>query len=1064
MSTRDVLDRTEMINPRTFADLKRLRMEYVQASRRNGADVGMKKLLTDLYPGRAHFIYELIQNADDAGATEVEVELRTNGLSFSHNGSRLFNLDDIKSITNVGQSTKKADGTTIGKFGVGFKSVYSYTSHPVINSGEFHFQIYEMMIPEEIDETNPYYSSYKHTEFVLPFDLSEKSAEKSCQEIQEALSNFSEETILFLRNIKNITFEVSGDSFEISKKEKEHLVVLKHESAKKASSKFYLKFSKITKVETLDGLKNLPVDIAYRLESKENLLKTNKDNLNKSLSDKYLIVPIETGNSVYISFLAEKEHSGLNFCINSFFSTTPSRDSLRDTDDNRALIRELVKLQEETLKYIRDNGFLNIEFLKVLPNSKDNLKDFYRPFYINTLRLFRKEAYMITKNDSYIPSTCLLSGTPSAITDIFTIGDVMKMSRAYSKCTIEGWSRNSSQKNSREDIFISDLKINKWSIDDFISFISYPNNSDIKTTIEILKTKTVKQIFDLYYLIAESKTSRCYINIRDSPIFKLVNGDFASINDKVYILDDWTDDKEFLSRHNFILPDLYLGKGSKKEVVLSFLKNLGICHYTSDALCEEILDKYNSDNQSVDISEHIADIETLVKYHKLSPDVFNHRKILRSDKGEYCYSNELFLSAPYQKPSELHDLAIFLGIFPLSKIYKEKLQASSLEVFLTTLKTSNIATGLTVEKVPARYNPLYFAKLHSIGRTSWREVDRDYTIKGLDSILASVSATKKASRLIWTFLLSVPDECLIASYSPNGSCSTRHCPSQFVQLLTRSKWLLHSDGNLYLPEATTFEDLPNKWKKPKANNPYNLPALKAVGFGKKLECILQDSREKEAALKALGVTKTNVEIAKKLSDSGYTLEEFQDFILYKRHSDRMLSMPVDNSANPERRVKVVTEQIANAENQVRVIRERSVRTSEDKSRVKMYLKRMYTDDDDYLRCQMCRDMMPFKRKNGEFYFEAIQISQNMRKEFPAQYLCLCPNCAAEFSEWVINGGESKNFIQEIIRRDTALTNGEIVVSIQLSNGKKLNFYFTQKHFIDIKVALKEWCRESDNYF
>ena len=103
LSTRDVLERTEMINPQTFADLKRLRMEYVQASRKNGADVGMKRLLTDLYPGRAHFIYELIQNADDAGATEVGFELKADRLCFSHNGKHLFNLDDIKSITNIGQ-------------------------------------------------------------------------------------------------------------------------------------------------------------------------------------------------------------------------------------------------------------------------------------------------------------------------------------------------------------------------------------------------------------------------------------------------------------------------------------------------------------------------------------------------------------------------------------------------------------------------------------------------------------------------------------------------------------------------------------------------------------------------------------------------------------------------------------------------------------------------------------------------------------------------------------------------------------------------------------------------
>ena len=75
LSTQEVLNNTGMVDPSTFAELKQLRMEVVQANRRNGTDVGMKKLLTDLYPGRAHFIYELIQNADDAGATEVTFDL-----------------------------------------------------------------------------------------------------------------------------------------------------------------------------------------------------------------------------------------------------------------------------------------------------------------------------------------------------------------------------------------------------------------------------------------------------------------------------------------------------------------------------------------------------------------------------------------------------------------------------------------------------------------------------------------------------------------------------------------------------------------------------------------------------------------------------------------------------------------------------------------------------------------------------------------------------------------------------------------------------------------------------
>lgn len=1050
MSTRDVLDRTEMINPQTFEDLKRLRMEYVQASRRNGTDIGMKRLLTDLYPGRAHFIYELIQNADDAGATEVEFELKTNRLSFSHNGKRLFDLDDIKSITNVGQSTKKADGTTIGKFGVGFKSVYSYTSHPVINSGKFHFQIYEMMIPEEIDETYPFYSSSKKTVFILPFDLKDKPAYKSFREIQEVLENFSEETILFLRNINVIKFEISGKQYKISKKEIEHLVSIDFISKGKSKSIFYLKFSDVAKIKTSDGAKSLPVDIAYRLIQKEEKNLLERINILKKLSDKYQIVPVDADKSVYVSFIADKEYSGLSFCINSFFSTTPSRDSVRDTDDNRLLIGALVKLQEESLRYIRDNGFLNIEFLRVLPNSKDNLSDFYRPFYDNIIRLFREEPYMISKANSYIPSRRLLSGVPSAVTDLFSIDDLVKFSGNNSYRNIEGWARNSSQKNSRADVFIEDLQIKKWGIEEFIRFISYVDDSKKSRIVDVLKNKTSQQLISLYCLIDETKNHLYPYCIRRAPIFKLIDGSFASIEDRVYLLESSKESKDSKPAHNYILPELYLGAGKKREQVLQFLKKLDIGYYSSDDLCREIVEKYQKD-KTIDSVEHINDIETLIRFNKFSALILERNKMLQAKFGGYSYPNKLFLDSPYSKSPELAALSSVLEITPLSSIYKERLLTSSLKVFIDVVKDTNIITGLQVESVSATDNPLYLDQLFSYGKRTSSGTDRDYTIKGLTSILSSPYLTKIASKLIWEFLLNVSEDYLQAAYSPNGSSAIKNCYSQFVQLLINNKWFLHSDGSLYLPEETSIDDLPDTWSKPKNIDPYSIQSLKAIGFGKKLERIRRETLEDENACKRIGVPKPIAEIVRSLVASGCSIEQITSTLngCHPKNSP----MPVDNSLNPARRNEVIKKEFENAETQATAIKERTVRVTVDKKRAKAYLKSMYTDDRNYLRCQMCRDMMPFKKKDGEFYFEATQITQNMKKEFPAQYLCLCPNCAAEYSEWVIKEDGSKNFIQAILHQEVAIAGGNIYVSIRLSNGKILHFCFTQKHFIDIKAGL-----------
>ncbi|SFW80315.1 AAA domain-containing protein [Chitinophaga sancti] len=71
-------------------------------------------------------VYEFLQNAVDAGSTHYTMvwgkdEIDENHYLLVANNGRMFNLDSIRSILNVGSSTKTADSQTIGKFGIGFK-------------------------------------------------------------------------------------------------------------------------------------------------------------------------------------------------------------------------------------------------------------------------------------------------------------------------------------------------------------------------------------------------------------------------------------------------------------------------------------------------------------------------------------------------------------------------------------------------------------------------------------------------------------------------------------------------------------------------------------------------------------------------------------------------------------------------------------------------------------------------------------------------------------------------------------------------------------------------------
>src|SRR5438094_3997371 len=74
--------------------------------------------LSELYRDRAPF--ELIQNADDAGATSAAFVVCSDGLAFGHNG-RWFTVENFCSLAE-GWSNKKP-GECIGHKGLGFRSV-----------------------------------------------------------------------------------------------------------------------------------------------------------------------------------------------------------------------------------------------------------------------------------------------------------------------------------------------------------------------------------------------------------------------------------------------------------------------------------------------------------------------------------------------------------------------------------------------------------------------------------------------------------------------------------------------------------------------------------------------------------------------------------------------------------------------------------------------------------------------------------------------------------------------------------------------------------------------------
>ena len=101
--------------------------------RRYGTDIGRigPMLMADRYDNRTHFIFELLQNADDAGASIIHIGIRdpipgaehpllqSPGMFVINDGE--FEKHDALNIRRFGENTKSMDAAKIGKFGLGLK-------------------------------------------------------------------------------------------------------------------------------------------------------------------------------------------------------------------------------------------------------------------------------------------------------------------------------------------------------------------------------------------------------------------------------------------------------------------------------------------------------------------------------------------------------------------------------------------------------------------------------------------------------------------------------------------------------------------------------------------------------------------------------------------------------------------------------------------------------------------------------------------------------------------------------------------------------------------------------
>ena len=1004
----------------------------------NKKKIDIHSLVVKAYPDKAHFIYELLQNAEDTGAHDVHFMLEEGRLVFWHDG-RPFNLDDIKSITSVGHSSKREDVSYIGKFGIGFKAVFAYTDAPEIYSGGYSFRIRDLIALEKI-ESSLLEDGDVRTLFVFPFGT--KSVEQSVREIGSGLKELGEKTLLFLNHIQRVSFALpDGGSGSIDRNDcGDGIIEITTTTGRKETRSCWLRYQKTVSVRDESGLPRLlPVALAYKMKH----------------SEEHGLSVLDTDGKVSIFFPAVKEYSGLRFHIHAPFAATIARDSIRDCRENDALIKALLELFRESLPDIRKRGLLTVDFLSVMPNSKDRLGKKYEAFRQVAVKAFRTTRLTPAKNGQHAPADRLLACSAD-MSRVFSDED-MKLLTGRS---VPVWAANAPQNNSRADFFLSDLGMERWTAD----VLNELHESQLEILANILQAREQSWLVQFYQLAGSNEIHGNSTSRKGGERSK-----FASMLSSFAVVrssnETWEKacDIFFIPEGKRSLPQGIpavmrgvLGRSDEqKRRIRCFLEALGVRVYGEQAAISLRLKKYEKAGETILVKNHLEDVCMLLDFYQNSPRealglIESKRFFLGTapdGKTGFHAAKNIYLDEPYRSTGFGELIALHGRKFGLSAVYFEKLPAEYRSKFADFVEAAGVKCRLVVwtltslERNPHRED--LYAK--DSGTRGWA-MEVDYRIENQERYLNSESIA--ASRLLWMALIKA-DPCMKnASFRRTKTSSTYTDESQLVYGLRKAEWIPDKEGIFHAPQEMSQKNLRDDFPYDNRNG-----LLRAIQFGwKEIERSEEHRKNQETAAKAgfesYDMMRRVAELTRKCQARKLNVCDLLEKHLKNSDDDQFPEKPVRDR---ERRFDKAVQDGLDAPSATYVHKSRSTRVKADQDS-KTYLKELYRNAADKLICQMCQKKMPFKLLNSqEYYFENVQLLPQIKYELKANHLALCPLCAAKYKELAQRDSSTMKKLKQ------ALEKAQGACEIEISLGERegmAGLRFGEQHIVDIQGALE----------
>lgn len=1026
-----------------------------------GKDLASRRSQVAMYADTAHFVYEILQNADDAGAKEVVFKVFDDQLVIEHDG-KPFTPENVRAISYFGKG--KTDITKIGHFGLGFKSVFSYTASPRIHSGDESFEITDLYTLNPA--ATPLDLEPNRTRFVLPFDhetsqpayiesVRLKSATTARNEIAEKLVKLGPETLLFTRNLSEIRWEFDGrrghylrETKMLEGGGKELLIV----TAEREESCFLVFDQPVDHLKSETAPISRLVQIAYKLT--------------KRLSDDGVITPV-VGAKLFVFFKTDKEtHTGLIF--QAPYRTTPARDNVPEDDDfNRNLVQQSAVLLIESLYKLKKLKLLSLDALSTLPldSKRFPIGSFFYPVHAAVSDSLKNLPLLPTSTNGFVSA----QKAKIANTGLTGIFDTEQMKTLFG---IDGvrWLNpllTSTRHPALHQLLIGTrrpqpglFKKAEWA--------SEPLGNNIEVSPDDLAMLLTAEFYEAQ---SEEWLTRFIGYVSKSNIYALQNTPIVRLESGRHVFHESDDGKP-----NAYLPphDDSLELSGLPVVKASLLTDQTVLDFYTDDLylappdladfaLAKILPKYEKTGKKLNLADWKNDFRAVVsglatdsceKRERLLTAIANSQfligRLARSDSGLYFVQpSQLYISSPEIEDYFSDDIATF--ITP-SDVYESSDMDALVEMGVSRLPR-------VTPKFEGYRRHVSIKSSHGLHKRGLEGFDPKWAIEGLKGALQK--PTHRRGMLIWQLLLT-DSSCIrgvveTSSQKSFGNSRREAVISATGRILMETSWLPGTNGTFLRPCDLALTELPIGFEKASTEAQTLADRL---GMRKSSEqdaiALLSrgDPRKQEINEFLLNASDDELENFAKFLPKKRELPEFKKFkegiqglhrVQVSTHTEErdgpnLVSNPTRYRSIAE---DAVRESLTTGRATQKIVTFSAVRDTTSNKFARDFLEQEYQG-----RCQVTGQT--FQKRIGGNYFEALTLVGRHDAEHlndAGNMLCVCADIAAQLKyaefAWI------ESLEEKILRFKTEIEGGTEAmrqISARVA-GNSITITWSERHFL-----------------